>query len=149
MKEPPLSTVLSYTNPKVLDRYQRDYPDNKLCASDAFQNLMKYLWLSAKLKKEKFEAPVGKKPQFASLVFPVMREIDDMWHTFLLFTRDYREFCLQHFDLFLDHTPRVDGDPVPTAETIEGWVSYIGKHLGETTLRQWFSPLLNSEEAAA
>jgi hypothetical protein len=43
MKEPPLSTVLSYTNPKVLDRYRKDHPDNKLSAAEAFQHLMKYL----------------------------------------------------------------------------------------------------------
>jgi hypothetical protein len=145
MKDIPLSTLLSYTNPKVLDRYYKDYPDNQLSAAEAFQDLMRYLWLSGKLKREASEAQDGKKPDFFAYIFPVMKEMDDMWHTFLLFTRDYREFCHQHFDAFLDHSPVVDGDPPRSIEAIEGWLSYIGKHLGEDTLRKWFSPLLKKE----
>jgi hypothetical protein len=30
------------------------------------------------------------------------------WHTFILFTRDYREFCEKYFDRFIDHAPRND-----------------------------------------
>lgn len=31
--------------------------------------------------------------------------VDEMWHTFLLFTEDYHEFCDFHFGFFVDHMP--------------------------------------------
>lgn len=31
--------------------------------------------------------------------------VDDFWHTFLLHTKAYREFCEQQFGTFLDHQP--------------------------------------------
>lgn len=31
--------------------------------------------------------------------------IDDMWHTALLFTRAYRDYCIAHFGRIIDHEP--------------------------------------------
>lgn len=36
---------------------------------------------------------------------------DDLWHTFLLFTVDYREFCLKSFGKVIDHEPHTDKEP--------------------------------------
>lgn len=149
MKELPLTTVLAYANPNVLDRYRKDHPDNQLSAEEAFHDLMQYLWLSGKLKKERTEAQDASTLGFGAFVFPVMKEMDDMWHSFLLFTSDYREFCLRHFDTFLDHAPVQDNDSPTPVEAIEGWLRYIGTHLGEETLRKWFKPLLHNEEAVS
>ena len=33
--------------------------------------------------------------------------VDDLWHEFILFTRDYQNFCQQAFGRFLHHTPAV------------------------------------------
>jgi len=33
--------------------------------------------------------------------------VDDLWHEFILFTRDYQRFCEQAFGQFLHHTPAV------------------------------------------
>lgn len=30
---------------------------------------------------------------------------DDLWHTFILFTKDYREFCEKSFGKIIDHEP--------------------------------------------
>lgn len=38
--------------------------------------------------------------------------VDIGWHTFILHTRDYREFCLRiTHGSFIDHVPTEDGDP--------------------------------------
>lgn len=37
--------------------------------------------------------------------------VDVGWHTFLLHTREYREFCHRIAGRFLDHVPTEDGDP--------------------------------------
>jgi hypothetical protein len=31
--------------------------------------------------------------------------IDEAWHTFLLFTREYDAFCRYHFGVFIHHAP--------------------------------------------
>ena len=33
--------------------------------------------------------------------------VDDLWHEFILFTRDYKKFCDEAFGKFLHHTPAV------------------------------------------
>lgn len=38
-------------------------------------------------------------------------EIDQMWHTFLLFTRDYRDFCEQWLGRFVEHEPFEEARP--------------------------------------
>jgi len=32
-------------------------------------------------------------------------ETDMFWHAFLMFTHDYRDFCMRHFGEFIDHVP--------------------------------------------
>jgi hypothetical protein len=33
--------------------------------------------------------------------------VDDLWHEFILYTRDYDQFCAKAFGKFLHHTPAV------------------------------------------
>lgn len=33
------------------------------------------------------------------------REIDEIWHMFILHTKDYAEFCSKYFGMFLHHLP--------------------------------------------
>ena len=33
--------------------------------------------------------------------------VDDLWHEFILYTRNYRDYCKQAFGRFFDHTPAV------------------------------------------
>jgi hypothetical protein len=37
--------------------------------------------------------------------------VDDLWHEFILYTRDYQVFCSQAFGRFLHHTPAVRLSP--------------------------------------
>lgn len=53
-----------------------------------------------------------------------IEKIDWMWHTFLLFTRDYADFCGRYFGSFVDH--------LPTDEDDEGGV---GARVDEDALR--------------
>jgi hypothetical protein len=40
---------------------------------------------------------------------------DDLWHEFILYTRDYKEFCSRAFGSFLHHTPAAVLDPAQRA----------------------------------
>ena len=44
--------------------------------------------------------------------------VDELWHTFLLFTKDYRTFC-NDVGRFIDHIPDVDKNDKPSKEKME------------------------------
>jgi hypothetical protein len=55
-------------------------------------------------------------------------EIDEAWHTFLLFTREYEEFCRTHFGQFLHHHP---GPSEPDSVTPEQFVAAYRETFGK------------------
>jgi len=42
----------------------------------------------------------------------VSREVDAVWHTFILFTKDYAKFCQEAFGFFLHHQPSIPSQPI-------------------------------------
>jgi hypothetical protein len=76
-----------------------------------------------------------------------MREVDNMWHNFILYTKDYHEFCQRFFGEYLHHQPDVAEGPPPPAEKfteqMEKYLSYIYDNLGEETVRKWFATHLS------
>lgn len=135
-----ISDVLNYKNKNVIDRYEKDYINSKKNSSDVFNNLLNYLWLKNKLIQDKQKKPYNDKINlYPYVLYPQMKEMDDMWHTFLLFTKDYREFCQSFFGDFIDHEPNIEGIEIKDTQGIEAWLYYIGDNLGEKTLREWFS----------
>ncbi|MBV8977729.1 MAG: hypothetical protein JO261_12515 [Alphaproteobacteria bacterium] len=42
-------------------------------------------------------------------------KVDDLWHMFILFTPQYREFCDKFFGRYIDHQPNTDRTPVPAS----------------------------------
>lgn len=85
----PIHEIMAYRHDNVLSRYIRDYGATRENAALCFEALKQFLIVCA----------VGEGGKTSS------QPVDDMWHTFLLFTRDYREFCLEHFGRFIDHRP--------------------------------------------
>ena len=49
-----LPLLLQYKNPHVLYRYNKDFPDNKMAPEEAFEELVKFFWLSLKHQEEKY-----------------------------------------------------------------------------------------------
>jgi hypothetical protein len=136
-----LKSILTYKNENVVARYERDHPGNSLSGNEALTELLKYLYLSHKHLHALRENPETESLKFECAIHTEMKEIDDMWHTFLLFTKDYMDFCTQYFGQFMHHNPK-------TAETsqtpdefqlgFERYLSYAYDHLGAKTLEKWF-----------
>jgi len=150
MKLPELNEVLQYRNEELLARYRRDYPNNKLAAEKALEEIIKFLWLGQKHRKDQLEQPDNENLQFPFLLHVEMTEIDDMWHSFLLFTKDYTDFCHQYFGGFIHHTPTTEAEKAKrrnNQQEIDKFInqdtnrqlSYVYDHLGEETLRLWFA----------
>ncbi len=138
---PNLPTILEYNNIDVLDRYARDYPQNKLTPDEAFEELMKFFWLSIKHKNDKLCFPGNKDLDFICGIHSEMKNIDDMWHTFLLFTKDYLSFCTEYLGRFYHHSP-VTKKEQTSIEAFEldlsRFLSFVYDNLGEESLVKWF-----------
>jgi hypothetical protein len=141
-----LSEILQYKNSHVIQRYEKDYDTNKLDAEMALQEVLKYLWISEKHERDRKKDPDNMELHFDCAVHFEMKEIDDMWHTFILFTREYAEFCQCYFGRFMHHAPNVAQEkPTPEkfSQEFERYLSYVYDHLGEETLQIWFAPLFS------
>lgn len=150
MQLPDLNELLQYKNPPVLKLYIQNYPNNKLSAEKAFTEMLKYLWLYRKHEIDLQNNQGNKSFPKACIMLRSMREIDEMWHEFILFTRDYTQFCLDYFGEYIHHLPNLfDNRPRPRAEVeedVEKLLPYIYDNLGAETLRIWFESYLQDEE---
>lgn len=142
---PSLDEVLKYQNPKVLKLYKQNRPHNELDAETAFTEVLKYLWLTQKHARDLQTAEAEHLPKHCVMLLS-MREIDEMWHEFILVTKDYMNFCDKYFGKYLHHMPDV-------VENLPGWsenekaeveklLPYVYDNLGEETLKIWFKTYL-------
>jgi hypothetical protein len=133
-----LEDVLRYRHPGVIRRYAREHQSTPEEAAELFRETLKWLYLCARAEEH---GPEG----LALAVHPEIEKIDWMWHTFLLFTRDYAEFCERHFGFFIHHVPNEDEDeeaaPLDEAgvrTALEQQYAFVYDLLGEETLRAWY-----------
>jgi hypothetical protein len=112
--------VLAYSNPDIVERIARDYGMTVEQAEPVFRDTIRFLYLAGATD--------------ARTLAPT-KIIDKGWHSFLLFTRDYAEFCDRYFGHFIHHAPRRSSDPPPKVN-----------HLAATfeVARQFFGPSLSS-----
>ena len=88
-----LGAVLAYQHDPLLDRLQK-----KLCVSEdrarqIFEDTKRFLFICGTCH--------GK--------WSPTRDIDEGWHNFILFTKDYMEFCERFFGRFIHHVPNLPG----------------------------------------
>ena len=146
----PLAEVLAYEKPQIVYKFLETWDIPEAEAFELFEELKKWLWLSAGSIIRKSEGDVA--PQLA--ITYSMTLLDEMWHTFILFSTDYTLFCKHYFGFYINHAPttkkekdaslkefKADSDAFRSkieAETALQY-SYIFDHLGEETLVKWYS----------
>jgi hypothetical protein len=135
---PPISldAVLAYRHPGVLRRYAREHHASPQEAEEVFREMLKYLYLC-------YRAAIRGPEPFACVVSPEIEKIDWMWHTFLLFTLDYADFCESHFGFFLHHVPGEAEDETPVDEdalraAVRRQFALVYDVLGGETLMAWY-----------
>lgn len=138
-----LDNLLTYKNERIIQRYTQDYPNAALSAQEALAEFLKFVWLCHQHRYDKISKPHETSLNFVCTIHVEMTEIDNMWHTFLLFTHDYQEFCRDYLnnDFFhhepLAHIGEIDKDKY--AVELENYLSYIYEKLGEATVLKWFA----------
>ena len=131
-----LADLLSYRHEGVVDRFARAHGVSRERSEALFVETLRWLWLARRAREA---APPG-------LVLSIHTEIlgiDEMWHVFLLFTRDYAALCDAHLGGFVHHDPAPDGpreavDAAVFAAELGALYGFVHDELGEATLRAWF-----------
>lgn len=85
----PMNEIMAYQNDRLLERYVKDYAVSKESAARRFEALKQFMYLCAATPGYKVTS----------------EKIDSMWHTFLLFTKDYHTFCHGYLGRFINHEP--------------------------------------------
>jgi hypothetical protein len=109
--------IMAYENERLYERFVADYGGSLLDARDRFTALKQFLMICAVRPGIKVASD----------------EIDQMWHTFLLFTREYRNFCTDRLGRYIEHEPFED--PQPTYYEITR--DFASSLFGELDLRYW------------
>lgn len=87
-----IQKVMDYPIPHILDRYKKDYKVTDEIAKIHEKELKRYFIVTVENDSN------------TDMFSP---QVDNLWHTFLLFTRDYDTFCKELFGHFIHHEPRL------------------------------------------
>lgn len=144
---PDLQELLKFRHDAVIRTYCRSFGAEQERGDALFKNMLKYLWVSKKHQMEREKNPNDPTLQFSFVMHEEMRDMDNMWHQFILSTPDYFDFCTRYFGDYMHHIPGVAENSVPEeaefSQDMERYLSYVYDHLGEETVREWFSSHLN------
>ncbi|NRB11452.1 MAG: hypothetical protein HRU35_07595 [Rickettsiaceae bacterium] len=91
--------ILSYENSDIVEAFCKSFDVELIEAKDIFSQMLK--WFVFCTDKETSEY---RNIDDATLI------IDEMWHTFILFTGDYTKFCKQYVGYYLHHKPSTNAD---------------------------------------
>src|SRR5690242_5537724 len=90
-----LAAALAYENEDVIGAFHDKYGVSLDDSRAFFTEVKKWLWLCAQARCAARPLPV----------FDSMTWLDEMWHTFILFTLDYSRYCEEHFGFYIHHAP--------------------------------------------
>jgi len=97
----PIDEIMSYRHERLLKRFTVDYNTSSEEAERCFEALKQFLIVCAIKPGYKVTSD----------------SIDRMWHTFLLFTKDYKSFCEDNLGMFINHEPFETAFPNAYIET--------------------------------
>ncbi|MFY7786706.1 MAG: glycine-rich domain-containing protein [Thermoflexibacteraceae bacterium] len=135
-----LDEVLQYQNENVTYRFMKAFAVSEEEAEDIFTETKKWLWLCSQSLQDGVRL----------VVTDDIGVIDEMWHNFILFTKDYDYFCQHYFGEYIHHVPESKANQEATAEKneeennaamrniLEQMFGYIYDKLGEETLVKWY-----------
>ncbi len=92
-----ISKVMDYPMPHVIARYCKD-------CNISLEDAKIY-----EIELKRFLILAGDSDEGIDML---SSEVDNLWHTFLLFTREYQKFCNEMFGKFIHHDPVTDVEEV-------------------------------------
>jgi hypothetical protein len=97
--------MLRYRHPGVVRRLRHELGYGGREGLAIFLDLLRFLWLSVQHHRlREAESPaVAELPELKMAA--CWQPLDDAWHVFLLYSRDYERFCRFHFGVLIAHVP--------------------------------------------
>ena len=146
LRVPKLESVLKYKNQEVVARFRKEFGVSKRHADVIFEDMLRFIWLSVKAEVLNQRGSRQAPPSVDML--DQMLIIDEMWHTFVLYTVDYTNFSHRYFGEFIHHVPtptlpvkagsnHEEPGAVPE-DSLERQVEFVITHLGERVAKRWF-----------
>lgn len=131
---PDLKELLAYKNQLVVQAFCKQHRQFSVKqAEDYFADLLGWMWLTVYRKNR----------HKATWLFGPLLILDDMWHCFILHTRDYQTFCQRFFGDFFHHDPEENGkEHQLEAEELSDFLNDAFTHLEEKWVERHFSSLL-------
>jgi hypothetical protein len=133
-----LRELLTYYNEDILSRFTDMFEVTDEEALDIFQETKKFLYVC----------------QVDGVFIPDdLLILDEMWHNFILFTKEYHAFCDRYFNRYFHHLPASKKekeeqkrknlqDPETSraayVQKLEHVISTVYDQLGEQTVVKWF-----------
>jgi hypothetical protein len=128
-----INLALSFENKAILRKFCIEHDVSEQTADDYFMELKKFLYLCANTNQT---------------LAPSV-EIDKIWHTFILFTKEYRNYCTQFLGKFIDHVPEVDQeeqvDIMPKENCLLNTLELYKLVFGDINNDVWKVPILNTD----
>jgi len=143
-----IDELLNYKNQAVVKRFQSEFPHFKDQAEEIFKDLLRFFWASEKHEQIK-ESSNSLQYDFIFIMDEVMKPIDQMWHVFLLYTKDYMDFCEKYFNQYIHHLPDIVPDLPQNeeafAENLEKFLHYTYDTLGAEVVERWFDVSMEAQ----
>lgn len=143
LKTPNFGLLMQYKNEDVIHKFKEEWQLSEEEVKDIFDETKKFLFLASVTTQQCFNLEINE---------PLLI-IDKMWHTFILFTEDYAEFCNTHFGAMLHHQPfsknhlknmiKKLSEHGTTLNEAKGkhlnkQLSFIEDNLGRQTIVKWY-----------
>ncbi len=117
-----LHRVLAYRHPELIVRLEEKLNIPEQEASELFDDLKRFLFLCA--TQEERLGPTDR--------------IDEAWHNFILFTKDYRNFCTDILGKFVEHVPLSTRDRSKKDGNLMHATSKLARQVfGDNLSRNW------------
>ena len=145
-KNPTLDEVLQYECPDAVYRFRKTYGITHEESADIFVQVKKWLWLAHQRRMAGLETGL-------SIDIPIV-VIDEMWHNFVLFTKEYTAFCKHYFGYYVHHAPTTEAEELEhrghlqsltrvdrmqaRKDRMRSQYEYIYDHLGKDTFVKWY-----------
>ena len=130
-----LEQMIDFKCDSAIHVFIRKYRVSKEKAEDFWVETLKWLWLG-RYHQTDFA------PDKPSTLFiaPPLIPIDEMWDAFILCTKEYFEFCKNHFGQYLHHEPHSNEEGVSKGDYIKNY-KYVLSVLGQETAVKWYITL--------
>jgi hypothetical protein len=130
--QPELSRLKNYINSAVIDYFCHHHPEfSEADGHQLFTDLLVWMWLKHQRARE------GK----ATYLFGPLLILDEMWHVFILHTRDYMHFSLNYFGEYVHH----EVEPIGLEHRVEedelrDYLHDCFKYLDKSWVERRFAP---------